>query len=75
MPNIHQQKHLDAMKLDAEEIQNPTDKAERLAEIADAETTWPDEFLRPSEIHDWIEKPDQAVTREILDERKVESLG
>lgn len=54
----HQQLHLDAIKVDAEGIQDQTEKTRVLDEVAVAEITWIHAELLESEVHDYIEKLD-----------------
>ncbi len=63
----HQQKHLNALKLDAEDISDGTEKTRVLKEandILDGREEWPDIRLQSHEIHDWVENPVERTTKQ-----------
>ncbi len=65
MVTRHQEKHLNALKLDAEDITDGVEKTRVLKEtndILDGREAWPVELLKPALIHNWVEKPNERDT-------------
>lgn len=64
MPTRHQEKHLRALKLDAEDLDG-VEKTRVLKEtndILDEKVEWPVELTNPYEIHEWVERPDDGLS-------------
>ena len=75
----HQRLHVEALLRDAADLRTGAER-NRVAGLAagmlDGTIDWPDPYLEPSEIHDWIEEPDRRSDfLAAIAQRKAEVLG